>query len=136
MINMIRTRCIATTISTHDFPRGVSSRSSTSIKTLPDSQHISSSSTLALITKVLPTLNCIDWLKGKGWLGKIMINAVLSLEIVGKNGAIRGKVVKRGSNTSSILDSRIIKDKPLSHKLTLSISELNLRLISCDRSCS
>jgi len=65
-----------------------------------------------------------------------MINRVLSLEVIGKDAAIRGKVAKGGSRTSSSSDSRGRKDAPSSHKLTSTLGELNLRSASRDRSYS
>jgi len=62
-----------------------------------------------------------------------MINVVLSIRALGKDGAIRGKVVKGGSTASSSSDSRVRKDASSSHELTSKFGELNLRLVSCDR---
>jgi len=65
-----------------------------------------------------------------------MINAVLSLRVLGKDGAIGGKVVKGGSNTSSSPDFRVGKDSSSSHKSTLGSGKRNLGSVSCDQSCS
>ena len=65
-----------------------------------------------------------------------MINAVLSLRVVGKAGATVSKGVKGGSSTSFSSDSSRGKDAPSLHRLTSSLGKLDLRSISCDRSYS
>jgi len=65
-----------------------------------------------------------------------MLNVVLSLRVLGEDGATSGRVAKKGSSTASSPDSSEVKDAPSSHKQTSSLGELNLRSVSCDRSNS
>ena len=65
-----------------------------------------------------------------------MNSAMLSLRVLGKDGATMSRVVEEGSGISSSPDSRVRKDAPSSHKLTSSLGELNVRSVSCDRSYS
>jgi len=57
-----------------------------------------------------------------------MRNGALSLRLLGRDGATRGKVVKGGSNTSSRTNSKVRKDALLLRKLTSSLEELTLRV--------
>jgi len=59
-----------------------------------------------------------------------MINTVLALEVLDKDGTIRDKIVKRGSNTSSSVDFGVRKDAPSSHRLTLGMKELNQKSVA------
>jgi len=61
-----------------------------------------------------------------------VIDAVLSLRVLGEDGAIGGKVVEGGSNTSSSSNSRVEKYSQSSHKLTSGSWERNLGLVSHD----
>jgi len=61
---------------------------------------------------------------------------VLPLRMLGRDGAIRGKVVKGGSSVFSSSDSQVRKDEPSSHKLASSLGEINLTSVSRDGSYS
>jgi len=45
-----------------------------------------------------------------------MMSVVLSLRVLGEDGAIRGRVVRGRSNTASSPDSRVGKDTTSLHK--------------------
>ena len=103
---------------------------------MSDSDQVSSSSTLALTPKVSPTSNSVDSAKGEGISGKVMINAVLSQRVLGKDEATVNEGIKGGSSTSSSPDSRGEKDAPSSHRLISSLGALELGSVSSDRSYS
>jgi len=61
---------------------------------------------------------------------------MLSLRILDNEGVIMGKVIKGESSASSYRRSRVRKDAQSPHKLASSLRELNLMLVSSDRSYS